>query len=86
MSGEIVEKDLECGHATVIVMGMESNTTTKLKKGHLYFHVANARVERIVNVLNETTVQHRHHNETTVSTVSDFRLATREEVMSYLGR
>ena len=57
----------------------------KIKKGHLYFHVANGRVERIVEVKNEK-VEHRHHSVASVSLVKDFRLATRAEVLSYLGK
>lgn len=57
----------------------------KIKKGHLYFHVANGRVERIVEVKNEK-VEHRHHSVTSVSLVTDFRLANRTEVLAYLGK
>ena len=52
----------------------------KIKKGHLYFHVANGRVERIVEV------KHRHHNIAGVSLVTDFRLANRIEVFAYLSK
>ena len=57
----------------------------KIKKGHLYFHVANGRVERIVEVKNEK-VEHRHHNIASVSLVTDFRLANRIEVFAYLSK
>ena len=57
----------------------------KIKKGHLYFHRTNNRVERIVEVKSEK-VEHRWHSVASVSLASDFRLATREEVFSYLGK
>ena len=57
----------------------------ELKKGHLYFHLKNARVERIV-AINGKAIEHRHHNVASVSDVKNFRLATREEVLAYLGK
>ena len=56
-----------------------------LKKGHLYFHTKLARVERIVTI-NGKTIEHRHHNVSSVSDANSFRLATRDEVMAYLGK
>jgi|APGre2960657404_1045060.scaffolds.fasta_scaffold24157_4 hypothetical protein len=58
----------------------------KLKKGHLYFHRFANRVERITKTHSYGIVEHRHHQETKVSSTADFRLATREEVMAYLGK
>ena len=57
----------------------------KIKKGHLYFHRTNNRVERIVEVKSEK-IEHRWHSVVSVSLASDFRLATREEVSCYLGK
>jgi hypothetical protein len=57
----------------------------KIKKGHLYFHLVNKRVERIVQV-ESASVAHRWHSVASVSLASDFRLATREEVSRYLGK
>lgn len=56
-----------------------------LKKGHLYFHTKLARVERVISQ-EHGNVTHRHHNVTNVSCVTFFRLATRDEVMAYLGK
>lgn len=62
-----------------------TNTLNKVKAGHLYFHTKLGRVERAVMQDNGNVV-HRHHGETNVSAVTFFRLATREEVMAYLGK
>ena len=66
------------------------NTTTEnklnvLKRGHLYFHTKLGRVERAV-LQDNGNVVHRHHAETNVSSVTFFRLASREEVLAYLGK
>jgi hypothetical protein len=81
---KITEKKLACGCFSSILCIMKN----ELKKGHLYFHVANARVERIVTPrhVNGSTVEHRHHNVASVSHVKNFRIATREEVLAYLGK
>jgi hypothetical protein len=63
-----------------------TTTETKIKKGHLYFHASLARVERITEVRADGTVAHRHHAEASVSPASAFRLASREEVLAYLGK
>jgi uncharacterized protein YajQ (UPF0234 family) len=57
-----------------------------LKNGHLYFHLFANRVERITKVHSFGIVEHRHHSEKKVSSTADFRLATREEVLAYLGK
>ncbi len=68
--------------------GVMNNTTTetKIKKGHLYVNTATNRVERIVEIRADGTVAHRHHAEASVSPASAFRLASREEVLAYLGK
>ena len=78
------EKKLACSCFSSILCIMKN----ELKKGHLYFHIKNARVERIVTPrhVNGSTVEHRHHNVASVSHVKNFRLATREEVLAYLGK
>lgn len=65
---------------------MNTNTEVKMKKGHLYFHATLARVERVTEVHANGTVAHRHHAEASVSPASAFRLASREEVLAYLGK
>lgn len=66
---------------------MNTTTQNKIKKGHLYFNVPNARVERITEVREDGSVFSRHHNDSfTASFAGAYRLATREEVMAYLGR
>jgi len=62
----------------------------KITKGYLYFHLANARVERIVKVIGEK-VEHRHHKSSVgllanVSVAKDFRRATPEEIANYLRK
>lgn len=81
------KKKLEARGSGPILKG-EMNTTTlaKVKTGHLYFHHALARVERIVGVSASGDVLHRHHAESNVSRAEAFRLATREEVKAYLGK
>ena len=75
------EKKLACSCFSSILCIMKN----ELKKGHLYFHLKNARVERIV-AINGKTIEHRHHNVASVSKAKSFRLATREEVLAYLGK
>jgi hypothetical protein len=67
---------------------METNYPSKtVKKGHLYWHLGNERVERITKLHSYGVVEHRHHNlGFQVSMDTHFRLATREEVATYLGR
>jgi hypothetical protein len=81
LSEKIIEKKLARGSFSVILWGMKN----ELKKGHLYFHLKNARVERIV-AINGKAIEHRHHDVASVSKAKNFRLATREEVMAYLGK
>ena len=79
-----LKKKFDCTKKTVTLSLMKN----ELKKGHLYFHTANARVERIVTPrhVNGSTVEHRHHNVASVSHVKNFRIATREEVLASLGK
>lgn len=65
---------------------MNTTTLTKVKTGHLYFHHALGRVERIVGVSESGDVLHRHHAESNVSRAEAFRIATRDEVKAYLGK
>ena len=87
LSAEKNEKKLAVRYrAPILGDVMNTNTEVKMKKGHLYFHAALARVERITEVLANGTVAHRHHAEANVSPASAFRLASRDEVMAYLGK
>jgi len=88
LSAEKNEKKL-AARCCAPILGDVMNTTTtetKIKKGHLYFHASLARVERITEVRADGTVAHRHHAEASVSPASAFRLASREEVLAYLGK
>lgn len=69
-----------------VMNNTNTNTLAKVKTGHLYFHHALGRVERIVGVSESGDVLHRHHAESNVSRAEAFRIATRDEVKAYLGK
>jgi len=57
-----------------------------MKRGHLYFNTVTNRVERVSATNGENAKTVYHKTEIAVYPFASFRLASREEVMTYLGR